>query len=493
MSTAASAFSSSETAALERETERTDETEVTFEQIWNEEQSKNCIEWICKNGYKKVCLQFPDSYLKHSDAIASNIKKAVLTSLEGDKDFKVFILADTSYGSCCVDEIAAAHVDADSVVHFGNACRSKVSRLPVYYSFPQFEIDLPKFYDYLTMFGQNAKDQIVTIYFDIGYHHLFEKCKEELKNILKSFDSKEVNIVCYCGNTFGKLLESGEIITMFNDYDKHVNELDETRVCLFVGGDNQRFFNLSLSSKAAKWFIYDASSGRGSEKNPLTANYIRRRYYYIEKCKDAVTLGLIVATLTADGYLDVVKRLQMMAKSRGIKTQIISVGRINPAKLANFLEIDCFVLIGCAFNNMFESKEFYKPVVSVFEAEMALNPAWHMRYPESYVTDFKELLPEGKSFLEFNANDINQDDISLLTGRLRNCTNGTNGNDVEVSALSEKQQALVAQPRMEVMTTNTGLTFEDRTWQGLDPALGQTEPAKLQKGLSGIPIKYSHD
>lgn len=55
--------------------------------------------------YFKVCLQFPDSYLKHSDAIASHIKRAVTTSLEGDKDFKVFILADTSYGSCCVDEV----------------------------------------------------------------------------------------------------------------------------------------------------------------------------------------------------------------------------------------------------------------------------------------------------------------------------------------------------------------------------------------------------
>lgn len=54
MSTTASAFSSSETAALERETEITDETEVTFQQIWNDKQSKSCIEWICKNGYKRV-------------------------------------------------------------------------------------------------------------------------------------------------------------------------------------------------------------------------------------------------------------------------------------------------------------------------------------------------------------------------------------------------------------------------------------------------------
>lgn len=387
-------------------------------------------------------------------------------------------------------------MDADCVVHFGNACRSKVSRLPVFYCFPQFDVDLTKLYEYLGTLEQYTQDQVVTIYLDIGYHHIFDVSNELLLTHLKTLKAKELCIIAYCSDNFGKLTESGELSVLSGDYEQHIDELNDARVCLFIGSDNQRFFNLSLSTKSAKWFIYDVSSGIGREKNPLTANYIRRRYYYIEKCKDAQTLGLIVATLTANGYLDVVKRLQTMAKARGIKTQIISVGRINPAKLANFLEIDCFVLIGCPFNNMFESKEFYKPVVSVFESEMALNPAWHMRYPESYVTDFKQLLPEGKSFLEFNANDINPEDISLLTGRLRNCTNGSNGNDVEVanlSALSEQQQALATQPRMELMTTNTGLTFEDRTWQGLDPALGQTEPAKLQKGLSGIPIRYSHD
>jgi diphthamide biosynthesis protein 2 len=27
--------------------------------------------------------------------------------------------------SCCVDEVAAQHVDADAVVHYGRACMSK--------------------------------------------------------------------------------------------------------------------------------------------------------------------------------------------------------------------------------------------------------------------------------------------------------------------------------------------------------------------------------
>lgn len=47
-------------------------------------------------------MQFPDNYLKCSDAIATSIKQA----LGSTEDVKTFILADTSYGSCCVDEVS---------------------------------------------------------------------------------------------------------------------------------------------------------------------------------------------------------------------------------------------------------------------------------------------------------------------------------------------------------------------------------------------------
>ena len=67
------------------------------------------------------------------------------------------MLADTSYSSCCVDEVAAQHVDADVIVHYGHACMSlwvsshssilwlifsSTSRLPVIYVFGQNTIDI---------------------------------------------------------------------------------------------------------------------------------------------------------------------------------------------------------------------------------------------------------------------------------------------------------------------------------------------------------------
>lgn len=53
--TAASAFSTLDTAALEREVELQAEMSVTFEQIWNDTHKKVSSGWIRQNGYKKVC------------------------------------------------------------------------------------------------------------------------------------------------------------------------------------------------------------------------------------------------------------------------------------------------------------------------------------------------------------------------------------------------------------------------------------------------------
>ncbi|XP_068153837.1 2-(3-amino-3-carboxypropyl)histidine synthase subunit 2 [Drosophila tropicalis] len=466
----ASAFSSSDTAALERQTEVQNDQAVSLEQIWNERHAKVSSGWIRQNGYERICLQFPDDYLPHSNAISESLK-AILGS-----SAKTFILADTTYGSCCVDEIAAAHVEADSVIHFGNACRSKASRLPVLYLYPELPLELHELIKNLTTLKGECKEREVCIYLDIGYQHLNEEPNEGdnlCRQVKEALQPKELHVEVYP--------LPAEDASAFKPLSDSAGE----RICVFVGSDNQRFANLSLTTPALQWHIFDGVSHTLSAKNPLTAQYIRRRYFYIEKCKDAQTLGLIVATLTAEGYLDVVARLQAMAKGRGIKTQLLSVGRLNPEKLANFLEIDCFVLIGCPFNNMYNSKDYYKPIVSVFEAEMALNPAWHMKYPESYVTDFKSLLPEGRSFLPFDEALLQKDqqDVSLVSGRMRG---GISQDDSSASL------AVAPRAKMELMTNNTGLSFEDRTWQGLDPALGQNEPAAVQQGLSGIPINYSH-
>jgi diphthamide biosynthesis protein 2 len=71
---------------------------------------------ILEGGYSRIALQFPDELLPDSATVAGKLRDRTGKS--------VFILADTSYGSCCVDEVAAEHVSADFIVHYGRSCLS---------------------------------------------------------------------------------------------------------------------------------------------------------------------------------------------------------------------------------------------------------------------------------------------------------------------------------------------------------------------------------
>ena len=222
----------------------------------------------------------------------------------------------------------------------------------------------------------------------------------------------------------------------------------------------------------------------------MDTKFLMKRNHYVEKCKDAQTLGIVVGTLTTKGYLDIIKHIQELAAKRNVKTYIFSVGKVNPAKLANFTDVDCFVLIGCSENNLYNSRDFYKPLISVFEAEMALNPAWNHQMPDTYSTDFREVLPEGKLHKSSNEAQMMDTDISLVTGKVRGYrseSDEASGNDRSFDG------ALQERGKLHVAELSSFTKLQERTFRGLDPALGKNEPSKIKQGRKGIPIKYDED
>lgn len=54
--------------------------------------------------------------------------------------------------------------------------------------------------------------------------------------------------------------------------------------------------------------------------------------------------------------LPLLTRLRTLLREAHKKTYTLSVGKLNPAKLANFAEIECFVLIACGENSLVDSK-----------------------------------------------------------------------------------------------------------------------------------------
>ena len=92
---------------------------------------------------------------------------------------KLTVLADTSYGACCVDEVAAEHVDAEVVVHYGRSCLSPTARLPVIYVFTSKPLDLDAT---ITCFKNTypSMDEKVILMADVPYSHHIENLYAKL-------------------------------------------------------------------------------------------------------------------------------------------------------------------------------------------------------------------------------------------------------------------------------------------------------------------------
>ncbi|XP_053662207.1 2-(3-amino-3-carboxypropyl)histidine synthase subunit 2 [Anopheles marshallii] len=471
-----SAFSSGD-SIIQNQSPVTVVDHVRLHEIWNSEQKHRCLRWIEKHNLQRVALQFPDSILPHIVQIVNDLKSALVDEL------CIFVLADTSYGSCCIDEIAAAHANADGIVHFGHACLSKVSRIPVLYVFFQFKLEEGQLLATLSR-------EFVTrnIHVTCFYEDCYTDAMDEMRDTLVD---RFPNMVIA---NLAKADQKADIMHWKLDTPHESNGL-----VLYIGRDNLSFFNTAVALKATQCYLYDPTKTdpQLERTDAFQAKWLRRRYYAIERCMDAGSIGIVVATLSTKGYLEIVSRVQRLAKTRGVRTYLISIGKVNPEKLANFIDIDCFVLVGCPENDIFTSRDFFRPLLSVFEAEMALNQTWKEKLLTCYTTNFPDLLPNGR--LYSNVDDVLLEikganepaDVSLITGKARNVSH-RNIADTESKA-NETCTDVASKRRNELAQISSADQFTSRFWQGLEQNLGHDVPALVQMGRSGVPIMYENE
>ncbi|KAG5643986.1 hypothetical protein DXG03_009276 [Asterophora parasitica] len=163
-------------------------------------------------------------------------------------------------------------------------------------------------------------------------------------------------------------------------------------VLLYIGAESLTLTNLLMTHGLSEVFLYDPSTHITGLASGRTNRLLMRRYAAVQRARDADVFGILVGTLGVASYLPLIKHLRTLLARNRKKSYTISVGKLNPSKLANFLEIECFVLVACPENSVIEAKEFLRPIVTPFELEIALQPApsWSGRY----VLDFERLLTE---------------------------------------------------------------------------------------------------
>lgn len=159
----------------------------------------------------------------------------------------------------------------------------------------------------------------------------------------------------------------------------------------YVGQEGATLRNFMMTWNRCSFCSFDPIKTTARTESVSINRALMKRYYAIERAKDASVVGILVGTLGVADYLSIIQQLKETIRGAGKKSYVFAMGKLNVPKLANFLEIDIFVLIACPENSLLDSSEFYKPVVTPFEMEVACNKK--REWSEEYVTDFRHLLP----------------------------------------------------------------------------------------------------
>lgn len=368
---------------------------------------------IRQGRWKRIALQFPDEMLPDAPRVYQLLARGLETKQVGngcdgptsttadlngsmsqltleqngedDPVPKLFILADTSYGSCCVDEIAAEHVNADVVVHYGRACLSPTARLPVIYVFTCRPLELePLIKTFQDTYPDRATKVIITA--DVTYSGHVQAVYDRL-------------VQAGYSNLFAAtvLRDPSSPIpnrTVPESVQTDPQSLNEWQ--LFHISDPPTALLLTLTSRVAGIHVYptDLTSNNGSVKSlqQFTGALLRRRYATLTSLSTAGVFGILINTLSVKNYLHIVDHVRAKIAAAGKKSYMFVVGKLNAAKVANFSEIDGWVVIGCWESSLVDSKDFWKPIITPFELELALQPDDKRVWTGAWESDYQRIL-----------------------------------------------------------------------------------------------------
>lgn len=559
----------------------------------------------------RIALQFPDELLADAadvshllertltdHLLAANGSAPPLAALPPPPPPLIFILGDTTYGSCCPDEIGAQHLDADILVHFGTrACLGPTETLPVVYSFGRrvkntedgggssgsngtndtnkeqveectvrplctvsntisLDVVVDRCVDLVIAEANSekkkeanvddtAKKSFLVLY-EVQHWHLAEAVTNRLveqhrvraicgripdypsgdTTTGREADESSTMEKCNCSSSLTKMTSPETISESQTVVIGGLIVPSDTQLCgytlLYIGGTSgekkgsRQFLNILLrccspGGTDGCWAYDPYHKPEAIDTDPTSSlsisRYLNRRYYLIQKTKMASIVGILVGTLSQKRFRSVIDRVRLLVEESGRSCYTFAVGKVNVAKLANYAEIEAFVLIGCTESSVLDDeREFHVPIVTPMELEVALGEReWDGFYSHAF-SDFLGVSDNNGDVVDDGClgND-GVDDENKLTNDSNECD--SDGDEPFFSPISGKYES-VGGKAAQKYTNNIDLRslpgggqvteyksgaaefWQEREYKGLEAAVGATEVKAAVQGQTGIASDY---
>ncbi|CAN6822261.1 unnamed protein product [Brassica oleracea var. botrytis] len=321
-----------------------------------------CVWRIKSTNAKRIAIQLPEGLLMYALTLSD-----IFTSFAGASH--CFVLGDVTYGACCVDDFSASALGADLLIHYGHSCLVPIdsTKIPCLYVFAEIQIDVKCLLStiHLNLSSDDVKSIILagTIQFTSAIRAVKPELEKQGFSVLIP-QSKPLSAGEVLGCTAPK-------VTRVDDH--------KDAVLVFVADGRFHLEAFMIANPKIKAFRYDPYLGKLflEEYDHKGMRETRRRA--ITRAKDAKTWGIVLGTLGRQGNPKILERLEKKMEEKGIDSTVVLMSELSPTRVALFEDsVDAWVQIACPRLSIDWGEAFLKPLLTTFEAEIALGfiPGW---------------------------------------------------------------------------------------------------------------------
>jgi diphthamide biosynthesis protein 2 len=496
--------------------------------------------WIRRGGYRRVALQLPDEKLGDAATLARALTRSLAAADDAEETVptaetsgrEVFVLADTTFGACCVDEVGAAHRDADAIVHYGRACCSPTSRTPARFVFDQSPMNVDdaassiRAHAESLVVGKSARPKAVVVIADQEYFWASAALRTRLAPSSGAAGKDLELVVAEAVNVEVEPVRSGGVRSVASSEGHErvgasafaTTSGASREECAYVWlgkeGPAMTHAMLVLSDVCERFggvaqYNPDVGGSVSTEADGAneTARALKRRRFLIAKAKEAQVVGIVAGTLGVAGYQEMISNLRKLIADSGRKSYTIVAGKPNPQKLANFPEIEVFVMVSCELTALIDGRDYLQPVITPYEASIAFSTG--KTWMGEVKLDFASV-PASETPSDADADADAEPEFSLISGAYRSSARGTHTRDAETTdALTGTELAERASGALSLrqtgrtgavsVTSGAEYLITRRSYVGLEPGPKRDEetgaladaPLPAARGQSGRAVSYA--
>ncbi|XP_028805723.1 2-(3-amino-3-carboxypropyl)histidine synthase subunit 1-like [Neltuma alba] len=322
-----------------------------------------CVWRVKSTGAKQIALQFPEGLLMYSLVLSD-----IFSTFAGVS--QCFILGDVTYGACCVDDLSAKALGADLLIHYGHSCLVPIdsTTIPCLYIFVDIKINVDHMIDTIRLNLQSSGKNLV-LAGTIQFASAIRVAKPELEKY-----GFKVLI------PQSKPLSAGEVLgcTAPKVVSNSFGSEGET-VGVFVADGRFHLEAFMIANPKIKTFRYDPYSGKLFLEEYDHVGMKQSRKSAIVKSREAQNWGVVLGTLGRQGNPKILERLEKKMREKCFNYTVVLMSELSPGRISLFEDsIDAWIQIACPRLSIDWGDAFAKPVLTPFEAEIALGiiPGW---------------------------------------------------------------------------------------------------------------------